>query len=161
MSNSTLPTTSVQVWWSSLNPCGMIASFANVLENTRHLNNIKQGLNSTLLVINIRLWSMWYWEVEIKKMLKKGVIERIETECVTPIGFALTKNQSLHSWIDYSKLIAISTGDPHSLLIIEQRMDSLRDALIFSTLDKNHGFWQAEINDANCDNTAVTLHHAR
>lgn len=40
---------------------------------------------------------------------------------------------------------------------MEERLDSLRYALIFSALDASCSYWQVKIADANRDKTAFTL----
>ena len=98
-------------------------------------------------------------KTEVKRMLKEGVIEPCTSEWGSPIVFAPKKDGSLRFCIDYRKLNAVTIRDAYPIPRMDECIDSLADATVFSTLDCNSGYWQVEIPEEERDKTAFVSHH--
>ena len=97
-------------------------------------------------------------EEEIKKMLDADVIEPAITEWATPIVLAPKKDGSLRFFIDYRRLNELTVRDSYPIPRMDECIDSLGEARIFSTLDANSGYWQIELADEDREKTAFTSH---
>lgn len=73
--------------------------------------------------------------------------------------FAPKKDGSLHFSIDYRRLNALMIPDSYPIPRMDECIDSLRSAKIFSTLDANSGYWKIEIDPRDRDKTTFTSHH--
>lgn len=69
------------------------------------------------------------------------------------------KDGTLRICVDYRKLNALTIRDSYPIPHMEECINSLGDATMFSTLDATSGFWQAEIAEEDRDKTAFTPHH--
>ena len=96
---------------------------------------------------------------EIDKMLKAGVIEPAKTEWAAPIVFAPKKDGSLRFCVDYRRLNAETVRDSYPIPRMDECIDSLGDAQLFSTLDANSGYWQIEMAEEDKNKTAFTTHY--
>lgn len=81
------------------------------------------------------------------------------TEWVALNVFAPKKDRSLHFWVYYRNLNAVTIGDAYPTPRIDEYIDSLADSQMFSTLDANFGYWQVDIEEADRDKTSITSHH--
>jgi hypothetical protein len=66
---------------------------------------------------------------------------------------------SLRFCVDYRKLNAITVSDTYPLPRINECIDSLGEAAIFTTLDCNSGYWQIPVEPADRDKTTFTSHY--
>lgn len=97
-------------------------------------------------------------KAEIDKMLKAKVIEPSTSEWASPIVFAPKKDGTLRFCIDYRKLNAMTIRDSYPIPWMDECIDSLRNAAVFSTLDANWGYWQVPIRPDHRPNTSFTSH---
>ena len=95
---------------------------------------------------------------EIQKMLEHGVIEPVSSEWTSPIVFVPRKTGEKRFCIDYCKLNAVTKPDAYPLPRIDDCLDSLGDAMIFTTLDANAGYWQIAVAPEDRDKTTFTCH---
>ena len=84
-------------------------------------------------------------EAEIKKQLEVKVIKPAQSEWGAPVLFVPKKCGKLRFCVDYRKLNSMTKKDAYPLPRIEECIDSLGDAAIFSTLGANSGYWQMKI----------------
>lgn len=96
---------------------------------------------------------------EIEKMLSKKVNEPAQTEWVAPIVFAPMKDRSLRFWLHYRKLNNLTRRNPYPIPRMDQCIDSLGEATVFSTLNANSGYWQVEIEEHYRNKTPFPSHH--
>ena len=91
-------------------------------------------------------------------MLKKGVIEPANTEWASPVVLEPKPDGSIRFCIDYRRLNAMNVIDAYPIPIMDECIDSLGDAVIFSTLDCNSGYWKIPMSDEDRDKTAFVSH---
>ena len=96
---------------------------------------------------------------EIQKMLEANVIEPSTSEWAAPIVFAPKKDGTLRFCVDYRKLNALTVRDSYPIPRMDECIDSLGDAEIFTSLDANSGYWQIEMDAATKDRSAFVSHH--
>jgi dUTPase len=97
-------------------------------------------------------------EAEIKRMSDLGVIEPATSEWAAPIVLIPKPDGSLRFCIDYRRLNALTVRDSYPLPRMDDCLDSLGAANIFSTLDANSGYWQLNVAEADRDKTSFTSH---
>ena len=95
---------------------------------------------------------------EVNKMLKAGVIEPASTEWASPVVPVRKKDGSLRFCVDYRRLNAKTAADSYPLPRIDDCIDSLGDAAVFTTLDCNSGYWQIPVALEDRDKTTFTTH---
>ena len=96
---------------------------------------------------------------EIEKMLAAGVIEPAQSEWASPVVIVPKKGGDPRFCVDYRKLNAVTVRDSYPLPRMDECIDSLGDARVFTTLDALSGYWQIDIADEDRDKTAFTSHH--
>lgn len=80
-----------------------------------------------------------------------GVIEPALTEWTSPIVFIPKKEVSLLFFLDNKKLNSSIVQETDPILRMDDCIDSLDEARIFSTLDSNTGYWQVKIDTTYLD----------
>ena len=96
---------------------------------------------------------------EIDSMLAKGVIEPATTDWASPIVFVPKPDGSLRFCVDYRRLNALTIRDSYPIPRMDECIDSLGEAVIFSTLDCNSGYWQIPVAQEDKDKTAFISHY--
>ena len=90
-------------------------------------------------------------------MLEIGAIRRSNSPWASPMVLVRKKDGSLRFCIDLRKLNAQTVKDAYSLPCIEDALDSLNGACIFTSLDLKSGYWQVELDDQSIPLTAFTV----
>ena len=94
-----------------------------------------------------------YEEVR-KHLLDVGVIRRSNSPWASPVVLVRKKDGSLRFCIDLRKLNARTIKDAYSLPHIEDTLDSLNGACIFTSLNLKSGYWQVELDESSIPLTA-------
>jgi hypothetical protein len=89
-------------------------------------------------------------------MLKAEVIEPATSEWASPIVLVAKPDGSARFCVDYRKLNAITVRDSYPLPRMDECIDSLGDAKIFTTLDCNSGYWQIPVRPEDREKTTFT-----
>lgn len=91
-------------------------------------------------------------------MLDAEVIEPAQSEWASPVVLIPKKDGSVRFCVDYRKLNALTVKDTYPLPRMDECLDSLGEATVFSTLDCNSGYWQIPIAPDDQDKTTFTCH---
>ena len=92
----------------------------------------------------------------IKQMMDQDVIEPAMSEWASPVVFAPKKDGTTRFCVDYRRLNAVTKPDVYPLPRMDDCLDSLGDAMIFTTLDANSGYWQLPVAEGDRDKTTFT-----
>ena len=92
-----------------------------------------------------------YEEVKkhLQEMLEIGAIQRSTSPWASPVVLVHKKDGSLRFCIDLRKLNNRTIKDAQSLPRIEDSLDCLDRATIFTSLDLQSGYWQVELTEAS------------
>ena len=95
---------------------------------------------------------------EVNRMLEAEVIEPAQSEWASPVVLVDKKDGTTRFCVDYRKLNSVTVKDTYPLPRMDECLDSLGDATIFSALDCNSGYWQLPIAHEDRDKTTFTCH---
>ena len=93
----------------------------------------------------------------LQEMLDIGAIHRSTSPWASPVVLVHKKDGSLQFCIDLRKLNNQTIKDAQSLPRIEDSLDCLDGATIFTSLDLQSGYWQVEMTEASKPLTAFTV----
>ena len=91
---------------------------------------------------------------QITDMLNQGVIQPSHSPWASPIVLVKKKDGSFRFCVDYRKLNAVTRKDAHPLPRVDDLLDSLQGASMFSTLDLRSGYWQISMEPHDREKTA-------
>jgi len=86
------------------------------------------------------------------------VIEPASGEWASPVVMVPKPDGSVRFCIDYRKLNLMTIKDAYPIPRMDECIDSLGDARVFSTLDCNAGYWQIPVAEEDKHLTAFTCH---
>ena len=95
---------------------------------------------------------------QTNKMLKLKVIESSHSAWSSPVVIVPKKNGKARFCVDYRRLNNITKKDAYPLPRMEDCLDSLGDAKVFTSLDCTAGYWQVPLRPADREKTAFTTH---
>jgi len=95
---------------------------------------------------------------EVKKllqnMLEKHVITPSTSPWASPIVLVQKKDGSTRFCVDYRKVNSVTRKDAYPIPKIDETLDTLAGAKLFSTLDLRSGYWQVEVKPEHREKTA-------
>ena len=97
-------------------------------------------------------------EKAINEMMEAGVIEPCNSEWASPVVLAPKADGNWRFCVDYRRLNAATVPDSYPLPRADDCLDSLGEAVIFTTLDCNSGYWQIPLPDEDKDKTTFISH---
>ena len=100
-----------------------------------------------------------YEEVKkiLQEMLEIGAIQQSTSPWASPVVLVQKKDGSLIFCIELRKLNNKTIKDVQSVPRIEDSLDYLDGATIFTSLDLQSGYWQVELTEASRPLTAFTI----
>ena len=90
-------------------------------------------------------------------MMEIGAILKLASPWASTVVLVIKKDGSLRFCIDLRKLNARTRKDAYTLPHIEESLDSLNGAQIFTSLDLKSGYWQIELSEESIPLTTFTL----
>jgi len=97
-------------------------------------------------------------KAEVERMRSMGVIEPSTGERASPVVMVPKPDGSVRFCIDFRKLNLMTVKDAYPIPRMHECIDSLGDAIVFSTLDCNAGYWQIPESEEDTHHTAFTCH---
>ena len=97
-------------------------------------------------------------ERQVQDMLDKGIIRPSHSPWSSPITIVSKKDGTSRFCVDYRKVNAITIKDSYPIPRIQDILDGLGGATIFSTLDLRSGYWQIPIAEEDRTKTAFCCH---
>jgi len=91
--------------------------------------------------------------------LKDGVIETSESEYSSPVVLVNKRDGSHRLCIDYRRINKVIIRDHFPLPLIEDQLDRLQDARIFSSIDLKNGFFHVGIEEGSRKYTSFVTHN--
>jgi hypothetical protein len=91
-------------------------------------------------------------------MLVQDVIEPATCEWASPIVLVPKPDGSLRFCVYYRRLNAITVPDTYPIPRVDECIDSLGEAVDFTTLDCKSGYWQIPVDPADREKTSFTSH---
>ena len=95
---------------------------------------------------------------QIEYQLAAGVIEPAQSEWSSPVLLAPKKDGTQRFCIDLRRLNDITIPDTYPLPRMDDCIDSLSEAMVFTLLDALWGYWQMPLADEDKDKTTFTTH---
>jgi len=97
-------------------------------------------------------------KAEVVRMRSMGVMEPFTGEWDSPVVMVPKPDGSVRFCIDYRKLNLMTVKDAYPIPRMDECIDSLGDARVFSPLDCNAGYWQIPVAEQDKHRTAFTCH---
>ena len=93
----------------------------------------------------------------LKEMLEIGPIRKSQSPWASAVVLVRKKDGVLRFCINLRRLNARTIKDAQTLPRIEDSLDSLNGAVIFTSLDLKSGYWQVELDEESIPYTAFTV----
>ncbi len=93
---------------------------------------------------------------ELEAMLEMGVIEESHSDWASPIVLVPKTDGSVRFCVDYRKVNAVSKFDAYPMPRVDELLDRLGTARIYSTLDLTKGYWQIPLSPLSKEKSAFT-----
>ena len=98
-------------------------------------------------------------ERQLSELLEKGFIQPSRSAWGAPVIFVAKKSGELRMCVDYLALNQVTVKDKYPLPRIDDLLDRLRGARVFSSLDLRSGYHQVRIADEDVPKTAFRTHN--
>ena len=95
---------------------------------------------------------------EVHCMLEAGFIKPAQSACPSHVVLVPKTDGSLRFCVDYRRLNSLTIRDSYPLPRMDDCIDSLGDAFLFTTLDCNISYWQITVSKKDQDKTIFVCH---
>ena len=93
-------------------------------------------------------------EEQVEYLLKRGLITKISSPFSAPVLFVPKPNGTLRMCIDYRGLNRLTRKNSYPMPRVDDLLDQLRGARLFSAIDLMQGYYQIRIKPEDCEKTA-------
>ncbi|GMF21852.1 unnamed protein product [Phytophthora fragariaefolia] len=95
-------------------------------------------------------------EVEVEEYLDLGLIRPSNSPWASPVLMIRKPDGGIRFCIDYRRLNAVTVKDCYPMPLIDDILDVLGDARLFSTMDIASGYWNVPMHENSVAKTAFT-----
>lgn len=100
-------------------------------------------------------------EQQIKEWLQAGIIRVSFSEYASPLVLVKKKNGETRVCVDYRLLNKKIVKDEFPLPVIDDLIDKLQDARVFSVLDLKNGFFHLKVSEESIQYTSFVTHQGQ
>lgn len=100
-------------------------------------------------------------ESQVKEWLNSGIIEPSSSEFSSPLVIVKKKDGTPRVCVDYRRLNKVVVKDRFPLPLIEDILDRLQEARIFSTIDLKNGFFHVDVGKDSSKYTSFVTHEGQ
>ena len=95
-------------------------------------------------------------ERQIKSMMENEIIRPSSSPWMSPVVLVKKKDSTIRFCVDFRKLNDVTHKDTYPLPRIDDMLDKLHRATLFTTLDLQSGYWQIPIDEKDKEKTAFS-----
>ena len=95
---------------------------------------------------------------EVQRQRDFGVIEPSSADWAFPVVLAPKPDGTVRFCVDFRRLKGVTVRDVYPLPRMDDCIDFIGDAKVFSTLDCNSGYWQIPVADEDRDKTTFVCY---
>lgn len=92
----------------------------------------------------------------VQELVAQGVLKESCSPWASPAVIVIKRDRSVRFCCDYRKLNSVTLKDAYPLPRVEESLDALGKAKLFSSLDLTAGYFQVAVHDEDQEKTAVT-----
>lgn len=96
-------------------------------------------------------------KLQTPKMLEQEIIEEYKSPWRSPVVMVPKKDSTYRMCVDFRKLNSKTKFDAYPIKHLEQVMDSLKGAQVFSVIDLKSGYWQLKLRESDRDLTSFSV----
>lgn len=100
-------------------------------------------------------------EAQVEEWLKDGIVRVSFSEYASPLVLVKKKDGSTRVCVDYRQINAKMVKDEYPLPIIDDLIDRLSWAKVFSVLDLKNGFFHLKVSEESIPYTSFVSHHGQ
>lgn len=98
---------------------------------------------------------------QIKEWIDHGIIEPCSSEYASPVVIVKKKDGTPRVCVDFRNLNKKIVKDRHPLPLLEDLIDGLKGACIFSTMDLRNGFFHVPVEESSRKFTSFVVHNGQ
>lgn len=92
----------------------------------------------------------------VQDLVSQGILRESASPWASPAVIVVKKDGSVRFCCDYRRLNQVTCKDAYPLPRVEESLDALGNAQLFSTLDLTAGYFQVAVSERDREKTAVT-----